>query len=87
MPSSVVDVTPVLHKISRAKSNINPKPFIVSPYCILHVADIFGDHSSVRLEPPKMNDARSEIDFYVGSDSKAFYVIIILCYVVSKLIF
>ena len=34
-----------------------------------------------------MNDARSEIDFYVGSDSKAFYVIIILCYVVSKLIF
>jgi hypothetical protein len=34
----------------------------------------FGAHSSVRLEPPKMNDARSEIDSYVGSDSKVFYV-------------
>jgi hypothetical protein len=34
----------------------------------------FDAHSSVRLEPPKMNDARSEIDSYVGSDSKVFYV-------------
>jgi hypothetical protein len=34
----------------------------------------YGAHSSARLEPPKMNDARSEIDSFVGSDSKVFYV-------------